>query len=629
MNEVEHTPTEGRPTVSGEQIASRYLAWKERYQERDERMALMADVIAGDFTQIFDPDEETVDSRSPNLIQVALEDTAEAASLMPTVRIQSPKPTQNSKRTAAQMERVSMGYLQANDIDWLIPEAVQDMGAFGLSVWSITPDPDRGVRIERRNPRHCYPEPGFRPGDDVAKCIFAREVYFDQLPPQHQAILIEDMAERDYDTDKILDENAKVVILEHYDQQGYTMAGLYQGSVSPAGSQFKSATGGTPVLLEWIEWKTDDPVCPVVIGARLTLDKEFRGQYDQVVGLLEAHIRLMGLVVDYADQSVYSEIWVRDLIGEMPYGGGGFIQLGPQGAVGRIPPATSSFNLQADLEGLVDGIHVGGRWPKARPGEVDQSIASAKFIEASAGMMNTAIRTYHQILQRMLERTIRIAFALDKAHSKGKRASIGVLRNQNFIEQYDPQLLDPEMHVRVEYGLGLGREPSTSAVMHIQYGQANLISDEFIQENIDGLTDVARERARIDLQQFRNMALAKLLEGLDTGTVPPTALVEVARAREKGDDLFDLYDKYVVQPQMEAQDAQVETGMGGPPLEPGAGGPPGPGGPGAPGPLPPAPPGGGDLMAALGMAGGSGGPEQSTQMNAGPGALPPIASSRT
>jgi len=129
------------------------------------------------------------------------------------------------------------------------------------------------------------------------------------------------------------------------------------------------------------------------------LDGEFRGQFDQVVGLLEAHIRLMSMVLDYADQAVYSDIYVKDLIGEMPYGGGAYIELGPQGAIGRVPPAVSSLNVQADMAQLMDGIHLGGRWPKSRPGEIDQAIASAKFLESSVGMMNTAIRTYHQILQ--------------------------------------------------------------------------------------------------------------------------------------------------------------------------------------------------------------------------------------
>ena len=346
-----------------------------------------------------------------------------------------------------------------------------------------------------------------------------------------------------------------------------------------------------------------------------------RGQFDQVVGLLEAHIRLMGLVLDFADQSVYSDIWVRDLIGEMPYGGGSFIELGPQGAIGRVPPAVSSFNIQSDLQNLLEGIHIGGRWPKARPGQVDQSIASAKFIEASAGMMNTAIRTYHQILQRKLERVLRVAFETDKAYFEGTKSVTGILRNQNFIEEYSPgKDIDTANRVRVEYGLGLGRDPAQSAVLHLQYSQAEFVSKEFVQENIDGLTDVSRERSRLDVEKFRSMALAKLLQGLETGEVPEEALIEMARSREKGEDLFDLYDQWIVQPKKEMQDQMLETGLGAP-LAPGMppeeGG--GPGGP--PMPPPPPPPGGAELLGRIGAGPGGGLPPGGPPMGPPPEGL--------
>ena len=284
-----------------------------------------------------------------------------------------------------------------------------------------------------------------------------------------------------------------------------------------------------------------------------------------------------------------------------------FIELGPQGAIGRVPPAVSSLNVQADLAQLIEGIHVGGRWPKSRPGEIDQSIASAKFLEASAGMMNTAIRTYHQILQRQMERALRIAIEVDKAYFPGPKAAAGILRNQEFLSDYNAATdIDPSHRLRVEYGLGLGRDPAQSAVLHIQYSQAEFVSKEFVQENIDGLTDVGRERSRLDVEKFRAMALAKLLQGLESGLVPNEALVEIARAREKGDDLFDLFEEYIVKPEQEMLEAQVPTGLGAP-MDPGlpAGAPPPDEGGGA-GMLP-APPGGAELLARLGMPAGDGG----------------------
>ncbi len=582
-------------------LPNMYASWRSRHYDRDVRMETIDRVVRGDF-DIFDPDEEGVDSRSPNLIQVALEDTAESASLIPTVRVQPDRPTQAAKKTAALMEKIAVSYMDVNNMDMLVPRSVMDKAAYGMSVWTVVPDLEQKIPlIERRDPRQCYPEPGFRPGDDVRRCMFAREVYFTQIPHAYQMKLRDALGEHNEYGDP--DENSKVVLVEYYDEQEYLLTGLYQASASGLVAYGSSQDVPLPVELERIPNKIG--ICPVIIGSRVSLDGEIRGQFDQVIGLLEAHIRLMGLILDYADQAVYSDIYVKDLIGEMPYGGGSFIELGPQGAIGRVPPAVSSLNVQADLAQLIEGIHVGGRWPKSRPGEIDQSIASAKFLEASAGMMNTAIRTYHQILQRQMERALRIALEVDKAYFPATKTAAGILRNQEFLHEYTPRTdIDPLHRLRVEYGLGLGRDPAQSAVLHIQYSQAEFVSKEFVQENIDGLTDVGRERSRLDVEKFRSMALAKLLQGLESGMVPNEALVKIARSREKGDDLFDLFDEYIVKPEQEMLEAQVPTGLGAP-VDPGMGGPPG-GPPGAPSAVPP-PPGGAELLARLGMPAGNGG----------------------
>ena len=585
-------------------LSSMYAAWRSRFTERDVRMETIDRIVRGEF-DIFDPDEEKVTSRSPNLVQVAIEDTAEAASLVPTIRVQPEGSTVTAKKVARTMEQIAVNYMDLNQIDMLIPRSIMDKAAYGMSVWTITPDLEQKIPvIERRDPRQCYPEPGFRPGDDVRKCMFTREIFFNQLPVEYQQKLKDVIA--DYSEYDDPDENSKVVLVEYYDMEEYILAGLYQASTSGLVRYRGDGDVPLPVELERIENKAG--VCPVVIGTRISLAGEVRGQFAQVGGLLEAHIRLTGLILDYADQAVYSDIFVKDLIGEMPYGGGSFIELGPQGAIGRVPPAVSSLNVQADLAQLVDGMHVAGRWPKSRPGEIDQSIASAKFLESAAGMMNTAIRTYHQILQRQMEKALRIAFEIDKTYFPGAKSASGILRNQQFLIEYNPGSdINTDHQLRVEYGLGLGRDPAQSAVLHIQYSQAEFVSKEFVQENIDGLTDVGRERSRLDVEKFRGMALAKLLMGLEQGTIPETALVEIARAREQGEELFDLYEKYIVKPAEEMLANQVPTGLG-PPMQPGALPPGPPGAPeGAAGPMPPGPPPGAELLARLGTPAGPGG----------------------
>lgn len=572
-----------------------YSALRGRYVDRDKRHTKITDIVTGNFN-VFDPDEENIESRSPNLVQVALEDTAEAASLVPTTRIQPARKNQAAKAEAARMERVATGFLDISRIDNLITETVMDMAAYGYGVWIVWPDASQKLPvIEKRDPRTCYPEPGYRPGDTVQRCIFANEVFYSQLPPEYQE-KAKNFATQDTQSYVVQDENTKFVLCEYFDREEYVMALLYEHTPSfststTAGSRY------TPIELERIPNRHD--LCPVVIGSRFTLDGEFRGQFDQIIGVLEAHVRLMGLLLDYADQAVYSDIWVKDLIGELSWGGHGYIELGPNGAIGRVPPAVTTLTVFDNLDRLVDSIHVGGRWPKSRPGEIDQAIASAKFIEATAGMMNTAIKTYHQLLKRMIEQALRLAFTVDKAWFPGTKTISGILRNQEFIEEYDPAKdINLDHKVRVEYGLGLGHDPASSAVLMIQYAQNDYISREFVQENIEGLTDVAREQERLDVQKFKDMALAKLVMGLEAGEVPDRALIDMAEARMKGDDLFALYRKYIVDPKEQMQAQALPSGLGQPPALPGPVGPDGlpaqlPSGPGGPemaAPTPPPPP---------------------------------------
>ena len=734
--------------IDEESLPGIYESFRSRYESRDDRMAIIDAVVAGDWSLV-DPDNEKLISRSPNLLEVALLDTAESAGALPTIRVMPRKNSKTIKEQAARQERVAAGYFDFAGMELLVPQSVLDMAAFGLAVWVVWPDFDERLPfIEKRDPRFCYPEPGFRPGDEVKRCLFSREVHFSQLPTEYQAKVVDFVK----DGERWVQDRMTFALVEYFDENEVVVAAMFSntGSSSTSGSP-TGANTYVPVILDRIENKLG--VCQVVIGSRFSLDGEFRGQFDQIVGPLEAHVRLMAMVMDYADQAVYSDIWVKDLIGELSWGGGAYIELGPQGAIGRVPPAAPSFQVGQDLDRLVDAIHIGGRWPKSRPGQVDQclapetkvltddlrwvqvgdlkegqkiagfdeelqgskrprqwrtaevthvgradlpsyrvkmadgteivashghkwlvrnnarhsywlttdelfkrfnskrgievvkvlepwkedrsyeagylagmldgegwlshspakggalclgiaqrenaalaavevyslaidadfrryrpvgqngdvqqmhlrggraeivrvlgsvrplrlldkwndqggfdnlgrlfqsdvavvemefvgnrevvtlgtsthtlvaegyahhnSIASAKFVEAMAGMMNTAIKTYHQLLSRMMEHALRLAFATDLEYFPGKKTASGILRNQEFVEEYDPRKdIDLRNKVRVEYGLGLGRDPAQSAVLMLNYAKEGYISKEFVKENIEGLTDVERD----------------------------------------------------------------------------------------------------------------------------------------
>jgi hypothetical protein len=559
------------------ELPSKFNAYEERWRDRNERMDLMTRVVKGDWQNIPSlPDNEEAENRSPNMIQVALEDTAEAAALIPTVRVGASKKTQEAIKRAAAMEQMAVAYLDASQIELLTIRSMMDLAGHGVISWVVVKNEETGSPvIEWRNPRTCYPAMGHHTFDAAREVMFARDLYVKDLPPEWQVKFAEmfKLVHPKQHVDVWVDH--KITLVEHYDDTETVIAGMYQTMTS--GMTGRAGATYQPVELE--RFPTPGGISPVVVKHRLTFDNEPRGQFDQVVNVMTAHIRLMAMVLDYADQAVYSDVWVKDLIGNMAWGGGSYIQLGPQGQIGRVPPAVTELSVFREMEQLLEHIHLGGRWPKVRPGEVDQAIASAKFIEASAGMMNTVIRTYHLIMKGALQQALRICFKIDKA-AGGSRTVSGILRNQQFMIERDASDIDESAKVRVEYGLGLGRDPAQSMVLAIQAHQAGFISREFVQENLEGITDVELERQRIDIQQLRDMALAQLLQGLEAKTIPPSALVDIAQARQRGDEIFEIFKKYVVQPQEEQQATALTSGLTGEQMQPGMG----------PMPVPPAPP---------------------------------------
>lgn len=558
----------------------------QRWRRRDVRFDRIDKVVRGEWLTV-DLEDKPQQSRSPNLIQVALEDTAESASLVPTVRVTPSKTNPIDKTRAAKMEQLATSYLDSSEIELLTIKSMLNLAAHGMFTWVVTHDKELGPRIEWRDPRTCYPEPDISTLGVTKRAFFARDMYLTELHEPWQARFQEHMdsvgLSKRYFTDHT------ITLVEYYDADETIVAALYDsGRVPrigfPAG--LKSSAGQVTVILE--RAKNEIGICPVVVGQRLSLDPEPRGQFDQVISVLEAHIRLMALVLDYADQAVYSDVWVKGLIGQMPMGGGSYIQLDTGGDIGRVPPAVTSLSVFNEMTQLLDNIHLGSRWPKTRPGDIDQAIASGKFIEATVGMLNQVIRTYHLIMRRALTQALRVALKFD--HALGKdRTVAGVLRNQQYNLDRKREDIDLSAKLRVTYGIGLGRDPAQSMVLGIQASQAGIVSLEFVQENFEGIEDVALEKIRVDTQQIRDMMFAELMTGVQTGVVPKMALPDIMDARLDGKSITELFRKYIAKPEEEMQAQLLGSSLGAPAL-PG----PGPEGQAAP----PAPP-GQDLLGQL------------------------------
>ncbi|MDQ3223092.1 MAG: hypothetical protein M3Q75_06440, partial [Gemmatimonadota bacterium] len=495
-----------------------WTRYHERWTTRNERMNRIDRAARGEWSVVLPDDKKVDEAHSPNLILTAMEDTAEAASLVPSVRVKPSGTKNEDKKVAGTMEKIGTSYLEGSEIELLTLRSLLHLAGFGMFSWVVTKKKGEPPRIQRRDPRTCFPEADPDMIGVTNKCFFARDMYLTQLPEEWKRRFKTAVIEKG--TNPLYFQDHKVSLIEYYDPDETIIAGVYDSNLATGHNMLQPS--GAPqwvsIILEREENLTK--LSPVVIASRMTLDGEPRGQFDQVIGVMEAHIRLMRLTLDYADQSVYSDMWVKDPIGRVPMGGGSLITLGANGEIGRVAPAVSSIAVHQEMQALVDGLHLGGRWPKSRPGEIDQSIASAKFLESSIGMMNTVIRTYHLLMRRALKQALRVAFKLDQASGE-KRMVAGVSRNQQYQLDVDTKKdIDLSADIDVTYGLGLGHDPAQSMVLGIQASQAGIVSLEFVQENFEGIEDVQLEKIRVDTQTFVDMMKAELLQGVQAGTVP-------------------------------------------------------------------------------------------------------------
>jgi hypothetical protein len=121
-----------------------FSAYRGRFIERDARMQTILDVVKG-ATVSTTPDDNDHESVSPNLIQVALEDTAESAALMPTIRVIPTTPDSEAKKKATKMERIATGYLDRAGGQLFLIRAFMELGAYGFFAPSVFMDSETGL----------------------------------------------------------------------------------------------------------------------------------------------------------------------------------------------------------------------------------------------------------------------------------------------------------------------------------------------------------------------------------------------------------------------------------------------------------------------------------------------------
>jgi len=589
-----------------EQFTKLWMSFVERHHERDLRMDLIRRVIIGDWGMV-DAEDNDIKSRSPNLVHVGLYDTAASAAMVPTVRVPPTDPSDDrSQDQASKMEQLGASYLEAAGGQGFFHQESIIAGAYGFCAAVAKRDRECGPHPEYRDAVGVYPEFDVGALGVTSRVVIARSVYVSQLPEEYQVRFFSDCLERGYGEglEELLGmfANHSVTLVEYYATDRTTIGLAYNtGALPRIEVEPRAGTAG------WVSAIVDDDPnptgrCLAVIGQLPSIDGEPRGQYDQVVGVMEAHIRLTNVALEYADQAVYNPMFVVDPISEINDGPEGWIELGPAGKIGRVPPATVPFSFFEEMNRVLDSVHIGSRWPRQRTGEIDQSQESGKHFEGTLGVQNTVIGSHHEMFQRMMTQLVDVCFALDAVEGPTRVVS-GINRNNYFHFEHTRDDIDPKAKARVEYGLAFGRDVAQGAVLAIQLMGAGIISLEDAQENFPGITDVLRTQSRILSEMLEKQIGAKIFMGVQANSISDRELIEMLRDARQGKRIEEIFEKVVEAAEKKAEEMLTSGLPGVGELMPG---------PQPAGELGPAPPPAPDPASILGMLGGGGAEAPST-----------------
>ncbi len=539
-----------------------------RQQQRNYRIDRMESALAGDFGVVLNDQKQQ--NLAVNMIHSSTSDIVAAASVVPSHRVESYSDTKKAKESAANMSAAISSILRVSNIEKTIKQWIWDQVAYGLFCGLVELHGDSECpRIEYRPAKSFLPEENWVPSETLKEAMFSRNVHYHSLPQRYKQLIDTNSGfnmERSSTTD--------VVLVDWVDETTTSLWAVAHSLTATTSNDYVSRYSrisndallrGGVVLLDSKEHGLG--VCPIVAQQVNTFDEEPRGLHDQTIAAQRQYVMMNRMMMDHIQQMVYSTVYTKGLVRrQFHMGGGQVVELERDGEIGKVGPSSPSIGAFEVLDMAQRAVYEGARWSESRKGQLDQSQASAKYLEASAGTLNTLIREIHIDMADFLERALVTALRIDQytAQSQGDL----ITSNQEQMEKYDSSMFDFRNVVTMEYALGFGRTPQETTVAAIQLLGNGIISRRTSIESIEGVPDADREEARQDVEKLEGLMFAQMAQMTQEGLIPPEAVPQMAEQRRKGVSISTLYTKYVVEPLQQQQAIQSQQQLLGPGGEP-------------------------------------------------------------
>ena len=481
---------------------------------------------------------------APNMLQSGIDRLAQKISGIPQVRVDVPNDNDSnrSKLRAEKLERIVTNYDEKQNLLSQLQQASRWLPGYGFCAWVITTKRDTNgffyPSAELRDPYDTFVG-NLGPDQQPREMAVIRRVpryKLAQIYPEFAKEILkqdEDAEEAKNDTgtpflsyennrEQAWEDNtySGVRIIEYYD-----MGGTY--IVFPERS----------MILDFIPNVLSTP--PFVFMKRVSFD-QLKGQYDHVIGLMAmmAKINIMSAIA--MEDSVFTETNISGEIESGQYRKGRFAvnYLAPGTQVSK-PMNNMPYQLFQQIDRLERQLRMVGGYPVTDDSQSPNSFVTGAGLSELNSTMSLMISEYRDIIKsamvQMDAKRLEMDVILSYSQGISKKPMAGFLNGAAFSENYNVlQDIGGDFRTRRIYGVMAGFDEPQKIVTGLQLLQAGVIDVETLQDNIDGLENIAKVQERIRKNKAEQVLfdsiLARSAQGDPAATMAAIAIYEYPNA---------------------------------------------------------------------------------------------------
>jgi hypothetical protein len=515
----------------------------------------------------------------PNLMMSGLEHLSQKIGRIPNLKVDVPnnKDSDRARAKADKIARIVTSYDDTQKLDLQMPQVGRWLPGYGFAVWVIRekkgPDGTPYPCAELRDPYNCFP--GYFGADQQPKeMAIVRRVPKEALARTYPKFAEKIMDKDGYATNTLGIGNAYAsAYTDSYNGSWANSNGegdLLAEYYNEEGTYIFHMTSAT--ILDFIPNPLDSGPS-FVVAKKFAFDR-LQGQYDQIIGLMASMAKINVMSIIAMEDAVFTETNISGEIESGQYRKGRFAvnYLAPGTQVSK-PASNVPYQIFQQIDRIERQLRVGGSYPVSDDSQSPLSFATGRGLEELGASMSLMIREYHTVMADAIEMIDAKRLEWDQKMYGGESKDLsGYYNNQFFSEKYEPSKdIQGAYKTRRVYGAMAGYDEPQKIVTGLQLLQAGIIDTQTLQENLDGLDNLATVNSRITKEKADKILFDTLLAQAQQGD--PKATMAVVQIRKNPDDMQNILDKFFTAEEPEIPNAEQEL-LGGASLPP-QGAPPG------------------------------------------------------